>query len=41
LTNTCLKLLTKLVANRLQNKIKRCIHENQYGLSSVELFKPV
>jgi hypothetical protein len=40
LTNTCLKLLTKLVANRLQNEIKRCIHENQYGLSS-ELFKPV
>src|SRR3954464_14074888 len=31
LTNTCLKFLTKLAANRLQKQIKRCIHENQYG----------
>jgi hypothetical protein len=31
LTNTCLKFLTKLLANRLQKEIKRCIHENQYG----------
>jgi hypothetical protein len=31
LTNTCLKFLTKLAANRLQLQIKSCIHENQYG----------
>lgn len=31
LTNTCLKFLTKLLANRLQKVILRCIHKNQYG----------
>ena len=31
LTNTCLKFLTKLVANRFQKIITRCIHDNQYG----------
>ena len=31
LTNTCLKFLTKLLANRLQKVILRCIHRNQYG----------
>jgi hypothetical protein len=31
LTNVCLKFLTKLVANRLQDKILSCIHKNQYG----------
>jgi hypothetical protein len=29
-----LKFLTKLLANRLQKEIKRCIHENQYGFIS-------
>ena len=31
LTNTCLKFLTKLLDNRLQRVILRCIHRNQYG----------
>lgn len=31
LTNTCLKFLTKLLANRLQKVILKCIHNNQYG----------
>jgi hypothetical protein len=31
LTNVCLKFLTKLAANRLQDKILGCIHKNQYG----------
>ena len=31
LTNTSLKFLTKLAANRLQKEITRCIHKNQYG----------
>jgi hypothetical protein len=31
LTNVCLKFLTKLLANRLQNRILECIHINQYG----------
>jgi hypothetical protein len=31
LTNVCLKFLTKLAANRLQDKILSCIHKNQYG----------
>jgi hypothetical protein len=31
LTNVCLKFLTKLAANRLQEKILQCIHKNQYG----------
>ena len=31
LTNTCLKFLTKLLANRLQKVILKCIHKNQYG----------
>jgi hypothetical protein len=31
LTNTCLKFLTKLAANRLQEVIKKTIHVNQYG----------
>ena len=31
LTNTCLKFLTKLLANRLRRVILRCIHCNQYG----------
>jgi hypothetical protein len=31
LTNTCLKFLTKLAANRLQDVIKQTIHANQYG----------
>jgi hypothetical protein len=31
LTNVCVKFLTKLAANRLQGKILRCIHKNQYG----------
>jgi hypothetical protein len=31
LTNVCLKFLTKLAANRLQDKILQCIHKNQYG----------
>jgi hypothetical protein len=31
LTNACLKFLTKLLANRLQDHILRCVHKNQYG----------
>jgi hypothetical protein len=31
LTNTCLKFLTKLAANRLQDRILQCVHKNQYG----------
>jgi hypothetical protein len=31
LTNVCVKFLTKLAANRLQDKILSCIHKNQYG----------
>jgi retron-type reverse transcriptase len=31
LTNVCIKFLTKLVANRFQQKILKCIHKNQYG----------
>lgn len=31
LTNTCLKFLTKIIANRFQKEITRCIHANQYG----------
>ncbi|XP_071685019.1 uncharacterized protein [Lolium perenne] len=31
LTNTCLKFLTKLAANRMQSEIKRTVHANQYG----------
>ena len=31
LTNACLKFLTKLVADRLQSVIMKCIHKNQYG----------
>ena len=31
LTNTSLKFLTKLAANRLQKEITRCIHKNRYG----------
>ena len=31
LTNICLKFLTKLLANRLQQVITRTIHVNQYG----------
>src|SRR3954471_11859216 len=31
LTNTCLKFLTKILTNRLQQVILKCIHINQYG----------
>jgi hypothetical protein len=31
LPNSSIKLLTKLLANRLQHFITRIIHENQYG----------
>jgi mannosylglycoprotein endo-beta-mannosidase len=31
LTNVCLKFLTKMAANRLQDQIMRCIHKNKYG----------
>ena len=31
LTNTCLKFLTKLLANMLQKVILTCIHKNLYG----------
>jgi hypothetical protein len=31
LLNSCLKLLTKLLANRLQEKILALVHTNQYG----------
>jgi hypothetical protein len=31
LTNVCLKFLTKLATNRLQEKILSCLHKNQYG----------
>ena len=30
LTNTCLKFLNNLLANRLQGVILKCIHRNQY-----------
>ena len=30
LTNTCLKILTKILANGLQKVILSCIHKNQY-----------
>jgi hypothetical protein len=31
LLNSCLKLLTKLLASRLQKKILELVHQNQYG----------
>jgi hypothetical protein len=31
LLNSCLKILTKLLANRLQSKILEIVHRNQYG----------
>jgi len=31
LLNTSIKLLTKILANRLQQPIKKLIHKNQYG----------
>jgi hypothetical protein len=31
LTSVCLKFLTKLAANRLQDHILKCVHKNQYG----------
>jgi hypothetical protein len=31
LLNTSLKILTKLLANRLQRKMQRVVHDNQYG----------
>jgi hypothetical protein len=31
LLNLCLKLLTKILANRLQDKILKLVHTNQYG----------
>ena len=31
LSNSGLKFITKLLADRLQNKILGCIHQNQYG----------
>jgi hypothetical protein len=31
LTNCCLKFLSKMVADRLQDRILECIHKNQYG----------
>jgi hypothetical protein len=31
LTNVCLKFLTKMAANRLQDHILDCVHKNQYG----------
>ena len=31
LTNVCMKFLTKIAANRLQDHILRCVHRNQYG----------
>jgi hypothetical protein len=30
-TNTCIKFLTKLMANHFQDEITGCIHENRYG----------
>jgi hypothetical protein len=30
-TNVCLKFLTKIATNRLQDKILSCLHKNQYG----------
>ena len=31
LTNVCLKFITELAANRLQNIILKCLHKNHYG----------
>ena len=31
LTNCCLKFLTKMAADRLQEVIMQCVHKNQYG----------
>jgi hypothetical protein len=31
LLNTSLKILTKFLANRLQRKMQRVVHDNQYG----------
>jgi hypothetical protein len=31
LTHVCVNFLTKLAANRLQDKILTCIHKNKYG----------
>ena len=31
LLNCCLKLITKLLANRLQKVVLRIVHKNQYG----------
>jgi hypothetical protein len=39
LTITCLKFLTKLVANRLQEVITKTAHGNQYGFTRGELSK--
>ncbi|XP_073353560.1 uncharacterized protein [Aegilops tauschii subsp. strangulata] len=35
LTNTCLKFLTKLLANQLQRVILKCIHKNQFFVCTV------
>jgi hypothetical protein len=32
LKNVCLKFITKLAENRLQDQILQCIHKNQYGV---------
>jgi hypothetical protein len=39
LTNVCLKFLTKLVANRLQDHILKCIHKNHYGFIRTRSFQ--
>lgn len=35
LTNVCLKFLTKLVANRFQQRILSCVHKHQYGFIKI------
>jgi hypothetical protein len=39
--NLCLKLLTKLMENRLQERILELVHINQYGFMHSRLFRTV
>lgn len=38
LLNCCLKIITKLLANRLQKVVLKIVHKNQYGFLKEELY---